>query len=149
MSPKPTYQELLSRVQQLQVENEKLKVEVARYKSLVQSEHKQKVQVGMLPKNTTQLPVYQLSLEEKVVLFRSIFRGREDVFARRWYSNKSGKSGYQPVCNNEWRVGVCEKGKVQCSECKSRDFKQLGYDDIYRYLEGRDSEERDVQIFGA
>ena len=101
MSPKPTYQELLSRVQQLQIENEKLKVEVARYKSLVQSEHKQMVQDGMLAKNTAQLPVNQLSLEEKVELFRSIFRGREDVFARRWHSNKSGKSGYQPVCNNE------------------------------------------------
>ena len=101
MSPKPTYQELLSRVQQLQIENEKLKVEIARYKSLVRSEHKQEVQVGMLPQNTTQPPANHLSLEEKVELFRSIFRGREDVFARRWHSNKSGKSGYQPVCNNE------------------------------------------------
>ena len=144
MSPKPTYQELLSRVQQLQVENEKLKVEIARYKSLVRSEHKQEVQVGMLPQNTTQPPANHLSLEEKVKLFRSIFRGREDVFARRWHSNKSRKSGYQPVCNNEWRVGVCEKGKVQCAECKSRNFKSLDYNDIYRHLEGRDNEGRDV-----
>ncbi|MBR4871964.1 MAG: helicase, partial [Alistipes sp.] len=91
-----------------------------------------------------QAPTSQLSLEEKVALFRSIFRGREDVFARRWQSNKSGKSGYQPVCNNEWRVGVCEKGKVQCAECKSRNFKSLDYNDIYRHLEGRDNEGRDV-----
>ncbi len=144
MSHKPTYQELLSRVRQLQAENEKLKVEIARYKSLVRSEHKQEVQVGMLPQNTTQPPANHLSLEEKVGLFRSIFRGREDVFARRWQSNKSGKSGYQPVCNNEWRVGICEKGKVQCAECKSRDFKQLGYDDVYCHLEGRDSDGCDV-----
>ena len=144
MSHKPTYQELLSRVRQLQAENEKLKVEIARYKSFVRSEHKQEVQVGMLPQNTTQPPANNLSLEEKVELFRSIFRGREDVFARRWYSNKSGKSGYQPVCNNEWRVGICEKGRVQCVECQSRDFKILGYDDIYRHLEGRDGEGRDV-----
>ena len=144
MAPKPTYQELIQRVQQLQVENEKLKVEIARYKSLVRSEHKQEVQVGMLPQNTTQPPANHLSLEEKVKLFRSIFRGREDVFARRWHSNKSRKSGYQPVCNNEWRVGVCEKGKVQCAECKSRNFKSLDYNDIYRHLEGRDNEGRDV-----
>lgn len=144
MSPKPTYHELLSRVQQLHAENEKLKVEIARYKSLVRSEHKQKVKDDILSQNTTKPPVNQLSLEEKVALFRSIFRGREDVFARRWHSNKSSKSGYQPVCNNEWRVGICEKGKVQCTECKSRDFKSLGYDDIYRHLEGRDDEGRDV-----
>ena len=144
MPHKPTYQELLSRVQQLQVENEKLKAEIARYKSLVHREHEQEEQVGLLSQNTTQLPANRLSLEEKVALFRSIFRGREDVFARRWQSNKSGKSGYQPVCNNEWRVGVCEKGKVQCAECKSRDFKQLGYDDVYRHLVGRDSDGCDV-----
>lgn len=38
-----------------------------------------------------------LSLEEKVTLFRSLFQGREDVFARRWFSPTTGKSGYQPV----------------------------------------------------
>ena len=38
-----------------------------------------------------------LSLEEKVALFRSLFQGREDVFARRWFSPTTGKSGYQPV----------------------------------------------------
>lgn len=30
----------------------------------------------------TQKPMLQLSLDEKVSLFRSLFRGREDMFAR-------------------------------------------------------------------
>ena len=30
----------------------------------------------------------RLSLQEKIGLFRSLFRGREDVFARRWFSSK-------------------------------------------------------------
>ena len=34
---------------------------------------------------------------EKIQLFRSLFRGREDVFAKRWYSTKTEKSGYSPV----------------------------------------------------
>ena len=34
---------------------------------------------------------------EKIALFRSLFVGRTDVFARRWYSRSSGESGYQPV----------------------------------------------------
>ena len=38
-------------------------------------------------------------------MFRSLFRGREDVFARRWYSKATNKGGYQPVCVNEWRRG--------------------------------------------
>ena len=28
-----------------------------------------------------------LSLDEKVALFRGLFQGREDVFARRWFSS--------------------------------------------------------------
>lgn len=33
---------------------------------------------------------------EKIRLFRLFFRGREDVFAKRW-ENKKGASGYSPV----------------------------------------------------
>ena len=49
------------------------------------------------------LPVCKLSLDERVALFMSLFKGREDVFARRWFSKSTGKAGYQPVCINEWR----------------------------------------------
>jgi hypothetical protein len=49
----------------------------------------------------------------KVALFRSLFRGREDVYARRFESRKSGRSGYQPDCANEWVRGVCEKPKIR------------------------------------
>lgn len=57
-----------------------------------------------------------MSLQEKVELFRSLFVGREDVFARRWHRPKSGKSGYQPVCANEWSP-VCDKKTFKCAEC--------------------------------
>jgi len=80
----------------------------------------------------------------KAVLFRGLFRGREDVFARRWYSKASGKGGYQPVCVNEWRRGVCDKKKFKCAECPNRQFAALAYQDIYRHLEGRDENACDV-----
>jgi hypothetical protein len=38
----------------------------------------------------------------KVALFRSLFRGREEIFPRRWENAKIGKSGYSPACANEW-----------------------------------------------
>ena len=44
----------------------------------------------------------------KIKLFRSLFRGRDDVFPRRWQNANSGKSGYSPVCRNEWVRGICE-----------------------------------------
>lgn len=85
-----------------------------------------------------------LSLEKKVTLFRSLFQGREDVFARRWFSNSTGKSGYQPVCSREWKREFCDKKKFKCAECPNREFQSLGYDDIYRHLEGKEPNGRDV-----
>ena len=39
---------------------------------------------------------------DAIVEDRALFKGREDVFAKRWYSDVSKKSGYQPVCEREW-----------------------------------------------
>ena len=43
-----------------------------------------------------------LSQQEKISLFRSLFRGREDIYAVRFESARTGKSGYQSACKNEW-----------------------------------------------
>ena len=86
-----------------------------------------------------------LSLEEKVDVFRNLFKGREDVFARRWYSRTSGKSGYQPVCWNEWDRQLCDKKRYKCTECPNRSFKPLEYEDVYRHLEGKSPDGQDVK----
>ena len=49
------------------------------------------------------------SPEAKIALFRSLFRGRVDVYPRRFESRKTGRSGYAPTCGNEWVRGICEK----------------------------------------
>jgi hypothetical protein len=74
-----------------------------------------------------------LSLQEKMDLFCSLFKGRDDVFARRWYSKTSGKAGYQPVCQNEW-TPLCDKRKYKCADCPNRQFSPLTYNDYYRHL---------------
>ena len=54
-------------------------------------------------------PVDQASSPQaKITLFRSLFRGRDDVYPRRFESRKTGRSGYAPACANEWVRGVCE-----------------------------------------
>ncbi len=87
--------------------------------------------------------MYTLSADAKVALFRSIFRGREDVFARRWQSAK-GKSGYQPVCSNEWRSDLCNKKQYKCNECPHRQLSPLTDRDIFEHLSGNDPNGRDV-----
>src|ERR1039458_2618156 len=37
-----------------------------------------------------------------IALFRSLFRGRGDVYARRW-DNSDGRSGYSPAALKDWR----------------------------------------------
>jgi superfamily II DNA or RNA helicase len=69
---------------------------------------------------------------EKIALFQSLFRGREEVFPRRWENPKSGKSGYSPACRNEWVRGVCGKPQVKCRECPNQAFVPFG-DDVIRY----------------
>ncbi len=122
-------QRLLERIKELETENVELKRRLGEDITLVAQEP---------------TAMQTLSLQEKVDLFRSLFKGREDVFARRWYSKASGKSGYQPVCQNEWSRQLCDKRKFRCAECPNRLFAPLTDNDVYRHLEGKDVDGRDV-----
>jgi len=83
--------------------------------------------------------VHQLSSsDEKIALFRSLFRGRDDVYPRRFESRKTGKSGYAPACANEWVRGICEKPRIKCAECPHRRFLSVTDDVIRWHLSGRD-----------
>ncbi len=77
-------------------------------------------------------------VEEKIALFRSLFRGREDVYPRRYDNPKSGKSGYAPACGNEWVRGICEKPKVKCGVCPHRAFLPVTDEMIRCHLSGKD-----------
>jgi superfamily II DNA or RNA helicase/very-short-patch-repair endonuclease len=72
------------------------------------------------------------------MLFRSLFRGREDVYARRFESWKSGRSGYQPDCANEWVRGVCEKPRVKCTDCPHQRFRPVTDAAVTWHLQGHD-----------
>ncbi len=76
--------------------------------------------------------------KEKIRLFRRLFRGREDVFPRRFESKKTGKSGYQPCCRKEWIKGLCRKPKIKCHDCESRDFVPVTDEVIESHLLGGD-----------
>lgn len=84
------------------------------------------------------------SAQEKIELFLSVFKGREDVYARRYHSIKTGKSGYTPVCKNEWVHGLCNKKQHKCPECPNREFKPLTAEAVKAHLIGRDPLCRDV-----
>ena len=121
-------QQLLERIKELEAENTELRKRLGE---------------DVTPTEKKPTAMQKLSLKEKVDLFRSLFKGREDVFARRWYSKTSGKAGYQPVCQNEW-TPMCDKRTFKCADCPYRHFSPLTDNDIYRHLEGKDADGRDV-----
>jgi hypothetical protein len=81
---------------------------------------------------------HRSSPEQKIALFRSLFRGRDDVYPRRFESRSSGKTGYSPVCTNEWVTGICEKPRIKCATCQHRQFLPVTDDVIHRHLVGTD-----------
>jgi superfamily II DNA or RNA helicase len=74
----------------------------------------------------------------KIKLFRSLFKGREDVFPRRFESRRTGRKGYQPACRNEWIEGICRKPEIKCSDCTSRDFYPVTDEVVRSHLSGND-----------
>ncbi|HBQ4484638.1 TPA: DEAD/DEAH box helicase family protein [Escherichia coli] len=77
-----------------------------------------------------------LSIDEKVALFRRLFRGRDDVWALRWESKTSGKSGYSPACANEWQARICGKPRIKCGDCTHRQLLPVSDLVIYQHLAG-------------
>ncbi len=138
MSDSSSYQELKRERDALMERVTKLEGTVAELRERLERYEPQ-------PPHTTQpAAMPQLSLDEKVALFRSLFRGREDVFAKRWQSRDGSKSGYQPVCANEWNPQLCDKRMFRCAECPNRHFAPLTDADVYRHLEGKSPDCRDV-----
>ena len=75
--------------------------------------------------------------EEKVALFMKLFRGRADVFPKRWENANKGTKGYSPACSNEWIPGVCDKRNIKCGECPNQAFVPVTEQTIRDHLQGR------------
>ena len=135
------YNALLQKYNQILEENESLKRENAKLRNLLSLKEENEYSDEFFSNATV---TQHSSSADKIVLFRSLFCGREDVYARRWYSKTTGKSGYQPVCQNEWADGLCDKRKYKCSVCPNRKLMQLTDVDMFKHLAGKDEYGRDV-----
>ena len=130
------YNKLLRQYEVLHKENEVLKSLLKIHG--IEYETRMKEDMNKLIYSLVSVPTITLSIDERIRLFQSLFKGREDVFARRWFSKTTGKSGYQPVCINEWKQGICDKKRYRCAICPNRNFAPLTSQDMYRHLEGKD-----------
>jgi superfamily II DNA or RNA helicase len=148
------YQELLEKYKALFAENDRLKEEI---RSL---NIKYGTESNLLFDNDNPIIIYepeQLELNtpktailnsfitqnstpsEKIQLYLSLFKGRDDVFARRWENQKKETSGYSPACSNEWKSGICQKPKVSCADCKHKEYIPLDEKIIEAHLRGQNN----------
>jgi superfamily II DNA or RNA helicase len=84
-------------------------------------------------------PIAKLDLStnsEKVRLFIELFRARQEIFPKRWENTKTGKSGYSPVCGNEWVRDICNKPKIKCADCTHQKFLPLDESAVESHLRG-------------
>ena len=119
--------ELEERVKTAQAECERLRKENVRLRAMLGvhdpvPEHPVPSAPGSTP---TPLPFRSITEastpEQKIALFRGLFRGREDVYAVRW-EGKAGKAGYSPASVMDWRAihaARAEERRVG-KECRSR-----------------------------
>lgn len=102
-------------------------------------------QIDLLQQQKNQLEVELKSFDnlisitdpEKVAIFRSLFIGRQDVYAKLWISKKTGKKGYSPVCKNEWVKNICIKPAGKCSDCTVKEYLPFNNDVINNHLTGK------------
>ena len=89
----------------LRAECQQLRKEVARLHHLLRENGIDPFPLTSTPANSAP-PTGQttnLSTEQKIQLFRSLFHGREDVYAIRW-EGSHGRQGYSPASKRDWNA---------------------------------------------
>lgn len=121
----PIFEELRKECEHLRKENLALKAEVVRLQCLLEQQSSSPSTTQLLESTATVREVPQQlsqtsSCDDRINLFRSLFRGREDVYAVRWEGN--GKSGYAPARKHVWDEHTTDpktKRKICGSSCKT------------------------------
>jgi superfamily II DNA or RNA helicase len=129
-------EKLQRRLDALDRGREEIVAELERLKRLQPTDRDNSEQSKLGPSTAAAAVTMASGTANKIALFRSLFRGREDVFPRRWQNNKTGRAGYAPVCNNEWAPGLCKKPKIKCGKCPHQAFVPVSDDVITRHLRG-------------
>ena len=144
------YRELLEKYNLLLGENRRLIKENDRLKAQLKIEER-KLDENRIAGQTTEKSIHDDEPTErasfsgvnkrsdsisKIRLFMSLFKGRDDVYAKKWENKKKATSGYSPVCLNQWQPGLCGKPKQSCSKCANQLYDALDEHVIGDHLRG-------------
>jgi len=120
--PQRGLSEALAKLKRLKEENERLKKLLEIRTSIP----------GIIPASNILPPASVTTKSSKIRLFRSLFRGRDDVYAIRW-EGRNGKSGYFPACIRDARNFFVSKAEA----IKQRQLMALTDQVIHDHLSGK------------
>ena len=73
---------------------------------------------------------------QRIALFRSLFRGREDIYAIRW-ENNDGRSGYMPKADRDWKSYLSAKDEDRKKVDRlTRTYRPITDDVVHGHLVG-------------
>lgn len=135
-----TNRELLDRIQFLEKENKQLR-------DLLEQAGVQTEEILSQKSDTSPTPFLPVADRQMARVFFSYFWGREDVFAKRFVSKRTGNAGYSPQCVNLWSRGICPKvgnNQYPCTQCPNRQYAPLKAEHIIAHVQGNKEDGSDV-----
>ena len=78
----------------------------------------------------------QLNKQERLKIFMDYFKGRTDIYAKKYFNRKNNRYEYSFVCENKFKKGICPIGKKKCSsECLNFKPSPLTENAILKHLQ--------------
>lgn len=80
------------------------------------------------------VPVEQnsFSKEEKIDIYSSYFKGRQDIYAEKYYDKETGKKKYAPVCANKFSE-ICN---FKCKKCTNKKYMGISNNELMKHFKG-------------
>ena len=115
--------EIISKIKEKEIEMNNIKNELDKLKKMLNNLDKK-------------ADSSSLSREEKVKIFMSYFKGRDDVYPYLSINKDNPNIKYYiPACLNEWKEGVCNKKmSKKCKKCQYRENEPLSEEVIYKHM---------------
>jgi len=113
----------------------------AERQALLETLHDLRQQVSAIDAASFPAPeLSSLSSDDKITLFRSLFKGRKDVYPKLWVSKNGDRKGYMPACANDGIYTLCGKRKtprVRCSDCRHQSYLPVTDEVLKEHLQGK------------
>lgn len=113
-------------------ENEKLKKENKYLKRLLEENDIHYAEIR-------EVENVEYTKDEKIRIYTSYFKGRNDIFAERYFRKSDNQKGYSPVCRNKYSINCDLKKYVGCKGCPYKNYFGMSTVDLLNHFKGKKS----------